>query len=229
MKSKTKPTAKLPPEVQTAPADIEIESLLFTIAHDLRAPLRSVQGFATMLLEEKLTDHGRDFATRIINAANHMDGLLMDLAVFRQVSQQAIELREIPLKRVLDFTLVQMQKEIEEAHASIESVGPWPSVLGHEKILQHVLAKLIRNALKLARPGEAPHMGISASESGGRKVRVYIEDNGIDIDPENLKAIWKMGTGLPIVAKGIKRLGGKVGGESTVGKGSRFWFELAKA
>jgi len=129
--------------------------------------------------------------------------------------------------------------------------------LGHQPILKQILSNLISNALKFIAPETAPHLRISAAPVGrgvevGRGlraepppppfIRVTIEDNGIGIHPDHHKKIFGLferlhpthaypgtGVGLALVRKGIERLGGELGLDSTPGQGSRFWFELPMA
>lgn len=221
----------------------QMQAFVYTIAHDLRAPLRAMQGFATMLLEEageSLTERGRDFAQRIHGSAKFMDTLLMDLLAFSQISQQQLEFRCIELQRVIDSTLAALEKEIQEKKAQINVVQPLPAVRAHEKTLQIVLQNLVSNALKFVSPGVEPQVRIHSNESGP-SVRVWVEDNGIGISPEYQDQIFQIfmrvhgedypgtGIGLAIVQKGVERMGGRVGVESTPRQGSRFWIELSKA
>jgi signal transduction histidine kinase len=220
-----------------------LESFVYTIVHDLRAPLRAMQGFSTMLLEEagaSLSERGQEYAKRINHSAKFMDALLKDLLAFSQLSQQQLDFRPVNLEGVVRTTLAQLEKEIEGKNARIEAVPPWPAVRAHEPTLRQVLINLISNALKFVRPGVQPHVRIYTKEDD-QTVRVWVEDNGIGIAREFLEKIFQIflrlhgddypgtGIGLAIVQKGVERMGGRVGGESTPGQGSRFWIELLKA
>jgi len=221
----------------------QLEAFVYTIAHDLRAPLRAMQGFSTMLAEEvgpNASTTARDYLQRISRSAKFMDSLLMDLLSFSRVSQQRMDLTPVSLQSVIEATLAELGQEIQSRNGMIQTVPPLPGVLAHEQTLAHVLINLITNALKFMPPGVAPQVRIRAEEHNGR-VRVWVEDNGLGIAPEHQEQIFRIfrrlhaeqypgtGIGLAIVHRGIERMGGKVGVESKPGEGSRFWFELKKA
>ena len=221
----------------------QLEAFVYSIAHDLRAPLRAMQGFAAMLIEEeapRLTEAGRDHAKRINKAAQYMDALLQDLLAFSRISQQHVELGSVQLDAIVLSVLASLQTEIQEKHVTVENLGPWPTVLAHEATLTHVLLNLASNALKFLRPGVQPLLRLS-TEDKGERVRVWIEDNGIGIEPDCRDQIFRLftrlhgekyagtGLGLAIVRQALERMGGNVGVESTPGQGSRFWIELKKS
>jgi signal transduction histidine kinase len=221
----------------------QLEAFVYSIAHDLRAPLRSMQGFSTMLMENAgtgLSERSRDFANRINKSSQFMDALLSDLLDFSRVSQQRVERRSVNLGSVIGSVLSRLQKEIQEKNARVESVGPWPGVLAHEPTLAQILFNLANNALKFVEPRVSPVLRLRAEERA-EFIRIWVEDNGLGIAPEYQNQIFRVfsrlhgekypgtGIGLAIVQKGVERMGGRVGVESTLGQGSRFWFELQPA
>jgi two-component system CheB/CheR fusion protein len=221
----------------------QLEAFVYSIAHDLRAPLRAMQGFSTMLVEEAgtaLSEEGRSFAHQIRKSAQFMDALLLDLLDFSRVSQQRIELEPVSLERAVQSALSHLAQEIRQKSAIVDASGLWPPVLAHERTLGQVLVNLASNALKFVTPGVPPQVRLRAEEFE-RFVRVWVEDAGIGVAPEHQEQIFRLftrlhgekfpgtGVGLAMVQKGIERMGGCVGVESTSGRGSRFWFELKKA
>jgi signal transduction histidine kinase len=221
----------------------QLEAFVYSIAHDLRAPLRAMQAFSTMLVEEagaRLSEQGLDFANRINTSAQFMDGLLTNLLAFSQLSQQRLELTSVHLERTVEAVVSRLQKDLQETNARLESSGPWPFVLAHEPTLAQVLFNLVGNALKFVRPDVAPVVRLRAEEQE-TSVRVWVEDNGIGVAPDHQEQIFRLflrlhgtkypgtGIGLAIVQKSVERMGGRVGVESNLGQGSRFWFELRKA
>jgi signal transduction histidine kinase len=224
-------------------ANKQLETFIYSIAHDLRAPLRAMQGFSAMLVEEAggaLNETGRHYADRISQSAQFMDALLVDLLAFSSISQQRVDLAPVNLEAIIRDALCQLEMGLQEKNVRVEITGPWPQALAHPGTLGRVLSNLIRNALKFRAVDTQPLLRVHAEERG-EFVRVWVEDNGIGIAPEHQAQIFRLfnrlhgekypgtGIGLAIVQKGIERMGGRVGVESAPGEGSRFWFELRKA
>lgn len=222
----------------------ELASFARTVAHDLRAPLRAMQGFAAALMEDyadRLDSVGREYAQRIVAAAQRMDRLIQDLLTYSQLSRAEILLQPVPLDTVVDEVIQQLRETLRERNAQVQVDHPLPTVLGHPTTLLQVLANLVHNAVKFVADGVTPQVRVRAEEHGNW-VRVWVEDNGIGIAPEHQERIFGVferlhsadaypgtGIGLAIVRKGVERMGGRVGVVSQVNKGSRFWFELRKA
>ncbi len=224
-------------------ANEQLETFVYSIAHDLRAPLRTMQGYAQLLVQEhamNLNEEGRQFANFISSAAQTMDLLLADLLTFSRVSQQKIELVSVSLKSVVQEAIGACEQQIRDGHACVENIAPWPMVTAHAATIGQVLVNLLGNALKFV-ADKAPHVRLYCEERPGQVVRVWIEDNGIGIPAEFQQRIFQVfqrlhttkyagtGIGLAIVHKGMERLGGHVGVVSAPGQGSRFWIELPKA
>jgi signal transduction histidine kinase len=220
----------------------QLEAFVYSIAHDLRAPLRAMQGFSTMLVEEVtgLDETAKDYAGRINKSAQFMDAMLMDLLAFSAVSQKRVELTSISLESVVQSVLSRLGKDIQDKGARVETIGSWPSVLAHESTLAQALFNLISNALKFVAPDVLPVVRLR-TEDRGEFIRIWVEDNGLGIAPDHQNQIFQLftrldgakyggtGIGLAIVEKGVKRMGGRVGVEASLGQGSRFWFELPKS
>jgi len=222
----------------------QLETLVYSIAHDLRAPLRSMQAFARILLDEYapgLDDEAQDYAKRIVRAAETMDALVLDLLAYGKAARSDITLQSVDLEKAWQAALAQFEQEIAEKKAVITTEHPLPSVHANAANLSQVLANLLGNALKFVSKGATPVIKFGATESGGR-IRITLEDNGIGVAPEYHEKIFRVferlnkteregtGIGLAIVRKGVERMGGKVGVISRKpGEGSIFWVELAKA
>jgi PAS domain S-box-containing protein len=222
----------------------QMESFCYSIAHDLRAPLRSMTGFSSILLNdygEQLGERGRDYSARIHESAERMDHLIRDLLNFGRLNTAGIEIQDVDLDETYRSVLLRQQQEIKDKRAKVTKKGLLPRVRGHPIIIESVLTNLISNAMKFVAPDVDPVISISAEDRGPFS-RIWVEDNGIGIAQQNRNKIFGVferlhsndlypgtGIGLAIVHKGIERLGGKVGVESQVNKGSRFWFELRKA
>jgi PAS domain S-box-containing protein len=226
---------------QLEAANKELESFAYSVSHDLRAPLRAMEGFANALLEDygkSLDSVGRDYAQRVVSAAQHMDTLIQDLLAYSRLSRSALKPSAVSLDGVLGEVMHQFNPEINKTGAQIRIERPLPEVMGDHATLVQVLSNLLSNAIKFVQPGVKPGIKIWAEEKNGR-VRLWVEDTGIGIAPEYYDRIFRIferlqgvetypgtGIGLAIVKKGLERMGGQAGVESFPGKGSRFWVEL---
>lgn len=221
----------------------ELEAFSYTVSHDLRSPLRAMQGFAQAILEdygEKLDAQGINYLQRIKNAAERLDRLIQDLLFYTRISREEISLVPLDLDQLIP-ELIQHYPNLHSPAAEVEITRPLPRIMGHESSVTQVFSNLLGNAAKFVAPGILPRIRIW-SEDQGERVRVWIEDNGIGIPTEDFDRIFQMliqlnethlyggtGVGLAIVKKAVESMQGKVGLTSAEGKGSRFWVELMKA
>jgi len=222
----------------------QLEHFSYSVAHDLRAPLRAMQGLAETLIEEKtagLDEQAKDFLYRIRLSSHRMDALIMDLLVYTR--QQLVDLAPEPigLSDVVTSTLNYMDLEISQRKASVSVGSVEFRVMAHKESLTQVLINLLSNALKFVAEGKSPQIRIHAAAQEN-VVRVSVQDDGIGIDPKNWNKIFEIfqrlpstkhiegtGVGLAIVKAAIERMGGKVGLDSVRGQGSIFWFTIPMA
>jgi PAS domain S-box-containing protein len=224
-------------------SNAQLETFVYSIAHDLRAPLRAMQGFSQLLVQDhaaNLNEEGRSYANFINTAAQTMDRLLADLLAFSHISQQKIELVPVALEAAVKDALAGCETEIAASHARVANIPPWPTVLAHAATLRQVLVNLIGNALKFV-AAKTPQVRLRAEPRPGGIIRIWVEDNGIGIPAEFHERIFQVfqrlhttvyagtGIGLAIVQKGVERMGGRVGLISAPGEGSKFWVELSAA
>ena len=202
-----------------------------------------MHGFSKVLLSEyalELDRRAQDYARRIEQSAAFMDKLLLDLLAYNQIAHSEVKLSPVTVDGPWKMAVAQNEQCIREKQARVEAVGPLPQVKAHEATLGQVLTNLLANALKFMPPDVKPHVRLWAEERSER-VRFWLEDNGIGIAPKYHQRVFRIfeqlngknyegtGMGLSIVRKGVERMGGKVGLESAVGRGSKFWIELPKA
>jgi signal transduction histidine kinase len=219
----------------------ELHAFTYSIAHDLRAPLRHIHGFTQLLLESPDPKAAGDFARLILAASEGMDVLIMDLLSYSRLTLEEITIEPIALSTVFARIREKMAGELLERKALLEIEEPLPSVLGHETTLIQAISNLIGNALKFTAPGVEPRIQVRAEVRDGT-TRLWIEDNGIGIAPEHQERIFGIfqrlhrvehysgtGIGLAIVRRAMERMKGRAGVESEPGKGSRFWIDLESA
>lgn len=219
----------------------ELQSFTQYVSHDLRAPLRAMQGFADILLEdcrEKLDPVMQDHTRRIANAARHMDDLIVDLLSLKRLTFPDCDPQACSLDQALETAVGKLEAEIRESGAAIEPEMPLGYVRASRDHLAKAVEHLLSNAVKFTAPGVRARVRIR-SERRGYNLRLWVEDNGIGIETDHHERIFRLcerlnvgatypgtGIGLAIVRKCIVNQGGRVGLESSQGGGSRFWLEL---
>ncbi|RPH46953.1 MAG: PAS domain S-box protein [Planctomycetota bacterium] len=216
-----------------------------TVAHDLRAPLRAITGFADALDEdfggEALPPEGRQFVSRIREGCRRMDTFIRDLLTYSQAGQSEISFVPLDLGKIVADAQTRVEADLQTRKARVVVEPGLPRVLGSESLLVQAVANLLSTAVKFVAPGVQPSIRVAAERQNGR-VRLWIEDNGIGIDPQDTQRIFEAferlhsvdaypgtGLGLAIVRRAVERMGGRIGVESQVGRGSRFWTDLPPA
>ncbi|MGN6552587.1 MAG: sensor histidine kinase [Verrucomicrobiota bacterium] len=219
----------------------ELESFNYSISHDLRAPLRSIASFTQIVLtqyDQVLPEQGQDYLRRVESAAKYMDKLLMDLLDYSRLSRSQIVLSGVSLESAVSDVLFSIDQEIRARNASVEIARPLGQVIGHPATVRQILFNLIANALKFTAANKPPRIRIWTERADGL-LRIWVEDNGIGIPAQFHRKIFGLfqrlhsqnaypgtGVGLAMVQKGVERMAGRIGVDSEIGKGSRFWFVL---
>jgi signal transduction histidine kinase len=221
----------------------ELEAFSYSVSHDLRTPLRAMQGYSEFLWEDysaQLDDTGKEYLRRILQASGRLDHLVQDILTYSRLSRGEWEMKDIDLPKLL-ADVIESYPMLQPSSIEIECELPLLLVRGHEGSLMQVFSNLLTNALKFVPEGRKPRVKIRTEPFNGM-VRLWFEDNGIGIAPAYWERIFKMfekapgdkhyegtGMGLAIVRKAVERMGGRVGVESAIGEGSRFWIELPQA
>jgi signal transduction histidine kinase len=219
----------------------ELETFSYSISHDLRAPLRAMQTFASILASdcgEQIGAEGREYIRRIVAASERMDRLIQDVLVYSRISRNEIPLERVELGAFLTGIL-ESYPQFSSANADFEVVPPLAAVAANSAALTQCVSNLLGNAIKFVRPGVKPVIKIW-TETHAARVRLFVRDNGLGIDPAVQEKIFGIfyqvdarrggtGIGLSVVRKAAERMGGTVGVESSPGGGSTFWIELVRA
>jgi len=224
-------------------ANAELEAFTYTVSHDLRAPLRTMQGFAHTMLQEHEADlppEALDYMNRIVASGERAEQLISDLLRYSRLSFEAIELKPVDLNEVVGEVRDQLAADISASKASVKVEGRLPVVQGQSTILAQAIANLITNALKFVPEDRTPVVRIRPREGAGF-TGVEVSDNGIGIPQDKIERVFRVferltdagtregtGIGLAIVRRAMERLGGSVGVESVVGEGSTFWLALPR-
>jgi signal transduction histidine kinase len=230
-------TAELTATVQ------ELEAFSYSIAHDMRAPLRAMLGYSNILAEEhsaKLDDTGKIYLERISTSADRLDQLIQDVLNYSRIVRGDVPLSPVNTEKLLR-EIIESYPNLHRPDVTIEIIKPLPQVQANPAALTQVFSNLLGNAIKFVQPDVPPRIKIRAEPSAQNNsmARFWFEDNGIGIDESSQQRIFQMfqrlnraelyegtGIGLAIVRKAVERMGGKTGVESDPGKGSRFWVEL---
>jgi signal transduction histidine kinase len=219
----------------------ELDSYSYSISHDMRAPLRAMKGYADILLEEcrpQLAAEHQSYLHRISSGAQRLDHLIQDVLSYSWLSRSKFKLAATDVDR-LTREIIEQYPGMRPPHADVQVEGTLPPVWANEAMLTQCISNLLGNAIKFVETGRLPRVRIRA-ERLGADARIWFEDNGIGIDPRDQERIFGIfiqvhpshayqgtGIGLSIVRRAIDKMGGKVGLESELGQGSRFWIQLA--
>ena len=225
-----------------AEANHELEAFSYSVSHDLRTPLRHMDGFLGLLKKELGSGAGAEAAKllgKVEDSVKRMDLLIADLLAFSRMGRAEMRSCRVDLARLLSQVKEELSEDI-RGRSVAWNTGELPEVEGDPDLLRQVLANLVGNAVKFTRkqPQAAIEVG-AAPVKDGRAV-IYVRDNGAGFDmayAERLFGLFQRlhlqedyegtGIGLANVRRIIKRHGGEVWAESAPGKGATFYFTLA--
>ena len=226
---------------ELAAAVADLQSFTSSVSHDLKAPLRHIDAFSSILSQscaDKLTEEEREYLSTITDSATRMKELINDLLAYCRIAQQEIVPRSMDLASAIAGVIHQLAEDERIEKLKINLPDHLPPVLGHGPTLQQVIVNLLSNARKFVPPGTEPEVTITG-EKIGANIRLWFRDNGIGIPQQQQERIFQAferlhsqaaypgtGIGLAIVKRGVERMGGSVGVESEAGAGSNFWIEL---
>jgi signal transduction histidine kinase len=220
----------------------ELDSYSYSISHDMRSPLRTMKGYSDILMEEclaQLSPEHQGYLQKISSGAARLDHLIQDVLSYSFVSRSKFHLEETDIHR-LTLDIIEQYPGMQEPQADVKIEGTLPKVWANEANLTQVISNLLSNAIKFVEPGKKAVVRIR-SEIAGANAIISFQDNGIGIEPKDQERIFGIfvkvhpvqtyagtGIGLSIVRRAAEKMGGKVGLESELGKGTRFWLELKR-
>ncbi|MGZ8386399.1 MAG: PAS domain-containing sensor histidine kinase [Nitrospira sp.] len=238
-------TARKRAEQALLEANKELEAFSYTVSHDLRAPLRSINGFVKILIEDHgatLNDQARRCLGVIANGANRMGELIDDLLTFSRLSRSSMELRAIDPKVIINEAWLELQQD-REGRTIEFIVNDLPRCRADRRLLKQVWSNLLSNALKYTRPRDSARIeiGWSGDAQHSKEIVYWIRDNGVGFDQRYVHQLFGVfqrlhraeefegtGVGLAIVQRIIKRHGGRVSAEGRVDGGATISMTLER-
>ncbi|MGH8474022.1 MAG: sensor histidine kinase, partial [Gammaproteobacteria bacterium] len=221
-------------------ANQELEAFSYSVSHDLRAPLRHIDGFTGLLerhIEPTLDDKGRRYVKTISEAAKQMGTLIDELLSFSRIGRAELRRATVPLQRLVDEVRCTLEPETAGREISW-AIGALPVAQGDPQLLRLVVQNLIANALKYSRPNRRARIEIAVSRACD-EIIFSIRDNGVGFDMRYVDRLFGVfqrlhggaefegtGIGLANVKRIVQRHGGRVWAEGAVGEGACFYFSL---
>ncbi len=218
----------------------ELDAFSYSVSHDLRAPLRAVDGFSRILLKDHASSFGeeaRDYLVRVHDNAVRMGELVDDLLRFSRLSRQPLNKRRIKPNPIVEQIVADEQQL--QGDRSVElSVQELPPVLGDAGLIKQIFVNLISNAFKYSRKCDPAVIEIGSYEEAGETV-YFVRDNGAGFDMQYADKLFSVftrlhrledfsgtGVGLAIVKRIIDRHGGRIWANAEVNKGATFFFTI---
>lgn len=218
----------------------ELDAFSYSVSHDLRAPLRAIDGFSRILEQEygeRLDDRGRDYLGRVRNAAQHMAALIDDLLKLSRVTRTELQPGPVDLSALAAEVLAGLQRR-DPQRAARCIVEPDIEVRGDSRLLRVVLDNLLENAWKFTAPRAEAELEFGVREEGGEAV-FFLRDNGVGFDMAYADKLFGAfqrlhdardfpgtGIGLATVQRVINKHGGRIWAEAEVDRGATFYFTL---
>jgi PAS domain S-box-containing protein len=222
-------------------ANKELEAFSYSVAHDLRAPLRAIDGFSQALLEdcaEALGEEGRGYCARVRASAQRMAALIDDLLMLSRVTRTMVRSQNVDLGELFRGAAATLQASNPDRHVEVEATGMLMTT-GDAKLLAILFDNLVGNAWKFTAHAAAPKISLGVTKNSGE--RIYcIADNGVGFDMAYSQKLFGVfnrlhtdaefpgtGVGLATVHRIVSRHGGRAWAEGEVGEGARFYFTLS--
>ena len=237
--------AELEKRVQERTAELtaanrELESFAYSISHDLRAPLRGIDGFSKLLTDEyreRLDEQGIDYLDRVRRAAQRMGTLIDDILELSRVTRQEMRRVRVDLSQIA-AEVIDERARAEPAHRVAVSIAPDCTAHGDPQLLRVLMQNLLENAWKYSAKQPAPAIEFGRETIDGEPV-FFVRDNGVGFDMKYADRLFSpfqrlhkpeefegTGIGLATVARIVRRHGGRVWAEAETGKGAIFRFTL---
>jgi PAS domain S-box-containing protein len=218
----------------------DLESFSYSVSHDLRAPLRAIDGFLQILLDEhaeQLAPDGRRMFSIVQENARKMGHLIDDILAFSRAGRLEMDWQDIDMNRMLQDAWSSVSNA-QQGHGAQLDAQPLPSIKGDPRAVRQILVNLLDNAVKFSRTRQPGRVCVFA-ESAGKMVRFTVQDNGVGFNPDFSSKLFVMfqrlhgvnefegtGVGLAIVKRFVMKHGGEVQASAKLNEGAAFSFTL---
>ena len=219
----------------------ELETFTYTVSHDLKAPLRGISGYASLLMEDysgSLDDEAKRYLNNLVLSTQRMSQLIEDLLAYSRIERREIKKTNVDLNELIEKIITEYDLATNSGNLQFKKEIDYGTVFTDQEALAQALRNLIDNAVKFTREQQNPVILIQTKKLEDHCL-ISVEDNGIGFDMKYYDKIFEIfqrlhlseeypgtGVGLAVVRKAIERLGGKIWAESTPGEGSKFFMEL---
>jgi PAS domain S-box-containing protein len=226
---------------ELAAANKELETFAYSVSHDLKAPLRWIDGYSRLLKEkygEQLSEDANGLLGSVLDATRQMHVLINDLLSYSRLERHRGDTEPVQLDVLVDTAVGNYGAELKSRHVDLRVTVPPMQAMVDRKGVAIVLRNLLANALKFTRDATPPVIEIGGRPEGDR-VLLWVRDNGIGFDMQYHDRIFEVfqrlhraedypgtGIGLAMVRKAVERMGGRIWAESTPGAGATFFVEL---
>lgn len=221
----------------------ELEAFSYSVSHDLKAPLRGVDGYSQILLldhADQLDDEGRELLANVRRGVSQMQALIEDMLVYSRIERRPLDAQPLDAGTVLSAVLASVRHIIDARDVAVTCEVPSSQIVADREGFAMVWRNLVDNALKFTRGREFPKIEIGAQEDA-EHIQLWIRDNGVGFDMKYHERVFEIfqrlhraedypgtGVGLALVKKAVNRMGGRVWAQSAPGEGATFFMELPK-
>lgn len=225
---------------QLEAANDELEAFSYSVSHDLRTPLRAIDGYSHILLEDysdKLDDEGKRLLNVVRDNTGRMAQLIDDILKFSRTGRMELAFSEIDMKKMASGVFEELRATASDSNVLLE-IGQLPATRGDSAMMRQVFVNLLSNAIKFSRINKAPRIRVGSSVKDG-EIIYYVNDNGAGFDMkfadklfgvfQRLHSVTEFegtGIGLAIVKRIISRHGGRVWADGKVNEGATIYFAL---
>ena len=222
----------------------ELETFTYSVSHDLKAPLRGIDGYSKLLSDlysNSLNDEGKHFISTIRRSTQMMSQLIDDLLQYSRLERSQLRIEPVLIKKIIEAILTVNEDEISSNHFSMVTDVPEMQILADSNGIQMALRNLVENAIKFTKTVPDPTIEIKQEENENFWI-LSVKDNGIGFDMKYSQRIFEIfqrlhrvedypgtGIGLAMVKKAMHRMNGRAWAESIPGRGSTFYLEIPKS